>query len=70
MKKSKDLQGFHWYILRYSEKWQSNTQYILITYYKRKQEIECQTNTDHSCPLKQGNTQSVLHLAHNIKNYK
>ena len=29
-----------------------------------------QTNTDHRCPLKRGNTQSALHLIHNIRNYK
>ena len=32
--------------------------------------IEHQTNTDHSCPLKRGNTQSELHLVHNIDNIK
>ena len=72
LKKSEDLQGFHWYILEYSEnvKWQSKCIYISDTYYKSKliSEIKHQTNTNQLLSsIKRGNTQSELHLVHNIE---
>ena len=57
-KKSKDLQGFHRYILEYPQN-MNHTMHIPVTYYRKQtcyksklSEIEYQTNTDHCCPLK------------------
>ena len=35
LKKSKDLQGFHWYILRYPHN-MNHTMHILVTYFKNR----------------------------------
>ena len=69
LKKSKDLQGFHWYILEYSEnvKWQSKCIYrLLIT------EIKHQTNTDQPLSSIKEEIHNLNHLVHNIEdlNYK
>ena len=78
LKKSEDLQGFQRYILKYPHN-MNHTMHILVTYYKMTNlfrnnahqrckliDLSGPNNTDYRCPLKRGNTQSALHLVHNI----